>query len=382
MESSVFWKTGLSSIAQMFQRVEWGKSAREVYQQIARELLTVASCDSVNIRLLALTGDAMIGYVYAGEAETIAKAQFPTLPMSVGRMSTVFEECKPLVYDFNSPEEADLISEEGIRLGYTQAVVVPMIDDGAPIGAIDFMFKREHSKVSEEELDFLFELCKILGSVSGALSLADKTLEIRVREEAQRIGSELHDNFGQPLSVIALEADKALFAKHDDDKKQLSESLNKIATLSRQTFGMMSDEVAMLHFASMASEDLVDAVREYVTSFQNQWGMHIDLSIPEGEHLVSNNVGNQAMRILHEALSNVLRHSHTTSAAVKLIFGPTSIILSIEDRGCGFNAKDRAANQLGIQIMKDRAESIGGRVTIASVVGEGTTVVADIPLMA
>lgn len=376
------WKGRLLAVVDLFQRVDWRDSIRGVYQQIASELIGIASCDSVSIRLLALTGDEMIGYVYAGEAEVLARAQFPTLPASVGRMAQVFEERAPLVYDFNAPEAADVRSEDGLRLGYSHAVVVPMLSGDAPVGAIDFMFKTGQYDGSADQLLFLTELGRLLGTVSSTLSIADEVFDRRVSEEAKRIGSELHDNFAQPLSVIALEADKAILCQEDGDAPRLAESLKRISDLSRQSFDLMANEVALLHSASGMSENLLVDIRRYVENFKRQWGIDIRLDAPLGELVVSKSVGNQVMRILHEALSNVLRHAHADHVVVTVASARGALELNIEDDGRGFNVRDVSTRQLGLKIMEERARCVGGRLTVASVIGEGTSVFADLPLVA
>ncbi len=375
------WKDRFGSVGGLFQNVQWQANAREIYQQIASELITIAGCDSVSIRLLALTGDEMIGCVYAGAAEGLAKEQYPTLAAGVGRMSEVFEDHQPLVYDFNDPADADVRSEEGIQLGYSHAVVVPLMNEGSAVGAVDFMFKEGQFAGDDDQLLFLEELCCILGPISCALSTAQELLEFNVGEETRRIGSELHDNFAQPLSVIALEADKALLSREDGDEAQLEESLRKISDLSRQSFGMMAEEVALLHSPPSCSEDLVANVRHYVENFGRQWSIDIALNVPDDEVRVASVVENQAMRILHEALSNVLRHARADHVVVTLSCGQGALELSVEDDGRGFDVKDQSERQLGLKVMEQRAASVDGRLTVASVPGEGTSVFADLPLI-
>lgn len=382
MASRISWKDRLIAVVGLFQNVEWRAGARDIYQQIATELIDVAGCDSVSIRLLALTGDEMVGYVYAGAAEGLVREQYPTLPAGVGRMARVFEDHQPIVYDFNAPDEADVRSEEGIRLGYSHAVVVPLMNEGSAVGAVDFMFKEGQYADDEDQLLFLVELCRILGPASCALSTSQELLELNVGEETRRIGSELHDNFAQPLSVIALEADKAVLAKEDGDEAQLDESLRRISDLSRQSFGMMTEEVALLHSVPGGHEDLVADVRHYVDNFRRQWGIDITLNVPEHEVQVASSVGNQAMRILHEALSNVLRHAGAGCVVVTLSCRQGALELSVEDDGRGFDVKDQVSRHLGLKVMEQRARSVGGRLTVASVPGEGTSVFADLPLVA
>lgn len=382
LNNDAIWKERFGSLVRMLQDIPWSSNARDIYQQIATELIGIVRCDSVNIRLLALTGDEMVGYVYAGAADELARKQFPTLPMSVGRMSDVFTKLEPLIYDFNAPDEHDVRSEDGVRLGYSHAVIVPLLAGDAPVGAVDFMFKAGQFDDNFEVVEFLTQLGRLLGSLTVAIETTVRHIELKTGEEARRIGSELHDNFAQPLSVIALEADKATLAQEEGDGAQLAESLDRISNLSRQSFGMMSEEVALLHSAAETSEDLNQDIKRYVENFEKQWGIRIQYHAPLERTLVSHAVGNQAMRILHEALSNVLRHARCTSVGITLAKGNGAIELCIEDDGCGFNVREESTKRLGLKIMEERANSVGGRLTIASVIGEGTSVCADLPLMA
>lgn len=382
MYSEEKWKAHFLSVVELFQEIDWGARTRDIYQQMATRLLSTARCDSVCIRLLSAAGDEMIGYVYAGEAKDLAKQQFPTLSVDMGRMSLLFEEFKPILYDFASPEEGDIASEQGIGLGYSHAVSVPLVSAQSLVGAVDFMFKSGSFDTSPDFTVFLTKLCRILGPISAALSTSEEMLELRGGEEAKRIGSELHDNLAQPMSVIVLEADKAMLAHEEQDEDQLRESLKRVQALARHSFDMMSQEVAMLHSASGISEDLSKDVERYVTDFERQWGLPIFLELPKCETLVSKTVANQAMRILHEAMSNVLRHARAQEVAVNMKAGQGAIELSIEDNGCGFDVTERSNQHLGLKIMEERAESVGGRLTIASIIGEGTSVIADLPMLA
>lgn len=374
------WKDRLDSLIRLIQVIRWDEDVRDIYQQVATNLIDIVHCDSVNIRLLALTDDEMVGYVFAGNAEELAKEQFPTLAIGVGRMADIFLKPDPIIYDFNAPSEGEVESAIGIELGYSHAVIVPLLSNDATAGTIEFLFKKGQYE-DPELVDFLIQIGRVLGSLTVAIETMSRRIETKTSEETRRIGSELHDNFAQPLSVIALEADKASLAKAEGDERQLDESLDRIASLSRQSFGMMSEEVALLHSATEASEDLSQDVRQYVDRFERQWGIRIRYDAPEERIISSRVIGNQAMRILHEALSNVLRHARCTQVVVSLVSGNGAFQLCVEDDGCGFNVREASNVRLGLKIMEERASSVGGRLTIASVIGEGTSVCADLPLM-
>ena len=90
-------------------------------------------------------------------------------------------------------------------------------------------------------------------------------------------------------------------------------------------------------------------------------------------------------RIAQEALRNVWKHSGASKAWVTVEFGDDKVILSIKDNGKGFELPERIGDlatvgKLGLAGMQERAQLIGGRLTIQSELGKGTTVTAEVPI--
>jgi NarL family two-component system sensor histidine kinase LiaS len=84
-------------------------------------------------------------------------------------------------------------------------------------------------------------------------------------------------------------------------------------------------------------------------------------------------------RMIQEALANVARHSQADQVNVSLIYNSESVAVTVEDNGLGFDAKTKASG-MGLRIINERAESIGGRACIESEAGHGTKVVITAPL--
>ena len=83
-------------------------------------------------------------------------------------------------------------------------------------------------------------------------------------------------------------------------------------------------------------------------------------------------------RIAQEALNNVDKHARATRAAVQLHYRPDgTVILRINDNGCGIDPSKANPNQLGLSIMRERAQEIGAMLTIASQPGQGTQVTVE-----
>ena len=86
------------------------------------------------------------------------------------------------------------------------------------------------------------------------------------------------------------------------------------------------------------------------------------------------------MRILNEALSNVLRHADATEVLVSIYEDDSHLSMAIHDNGHGFDVNEATSNHWGIKIMRERSDSINGRLDIRSD-STGTTVTVDVPRM-
>jgi len=83
--------------------------------------------------------------------------------------------------------------------------------------------------------------------------------------------------------------------------------------------------------------------------------------------------------MIQEALANVARHSQSDQVAVSLVYNTDIVAVTVEDNGVGFDARQRSGG-MGLGIIEERAESIGGQACIESQPGVGTRVVITAPL--
>ena len=90
------------------------------------------------------------------------------------------------------------------------------------------------------------------------------------------------------------------------------------------------------------------------------------------------------LRICQEALDNVLKHANASRVTVTLAYGKTEVELTVRDNGIGFDPKipsqwDKDKGGFGLISMRERAQLLGGELTVKSSLGRGTSVVAVIP---
>jgi signal transduction histidine kinase len=117
---------------------------------------------------------------------------------------------------------------------------------------------------------------------------------------------------------------------------------------------------------------LAPALHDYAIDWAHHSDIEIDMRLGDGRALPLD-IEQTFFRIAQEALANTARHSQARLVEVLLDYDADSVTLTIVDDGCGFDTSDPQSG-LGLRSMRERAELIGGNLTIKSQLGEGTLV--------
>jgi NarL family two-component system sensor histidine kinase LiaS len=128
---------------------------------------------------------------------------------------------------------------------------------------------------------------------------------------------------------------------------------------------------------ALKEKGLATSLREYAFEWENRTDIPVSVKI-DGEHRLKLEVEQALYRIVQESLANIARHSQAKRATLSVHYNESHIEVEIADNGCGF-APGNSSNGIGLRLIHERAESIGGKVTIESEPGKGTRVLIDIP---
>jgi PAS domain S-box-containing protein len=199
-------------------------------------------------------------------------------------------------------------------------------------------------------------------------------------EERRRIAKELHDSTAQDLVAVLLNLGTlrdslpelgAVPAQVIDDSVALLEnSANDIRTLSYALHPPRLDELG-----------LPGALAEYAAGLGKRSGVRIRVEAEPDFGRLREDQEHALFRVAQESLGNVVRHSESDSASVRLAWQGANIVVTIEDHGRGLPPDlqtRRGAQGVGILGMRERLQHLGGRLEIVSGEG-GTTVVAVLP---
>jgi len=199
-------------------------------------------------------------------------------------------------------------------------------------------------------------------------------------EERNRLARELHDDFSQRLSVLALDLEKAA----ETTKHSLGDSGNKIHDLWNEACKIGADLHALshqLHSSTLESLGLVPGISSFCNEFSEQQGIEVDFAHEDIPRTIAPDVALCLFRIVQEALRNVKKHSCCSKAQVRLENMNSAVHLRISDEGVGFNESEPSRHVgLGIRSMKERLRLVGGRFEIRMRPLEGTQIDAWVPL--
>jgi signal transduction histidine kinase len=202
-------------------------------------------------------------------------------------------------------------------------------------------------------------------------------------DERKKISRELHDVIAQTLTGInvrlaSLKKEAALNTKGLDrniarTQKLVEHSVNIVHRFARDLRPTVLDDLG-----------LIPALHMFLKSFQKQTGMRVSLSAFAAVEQLNGNKRTVLYRVAQEALTNVARHAQATRAEVKIQQMDGSVCMSIIDNGKGFPTESasnaKKGRRLGLLGMRERLDMIGGKFSINSAPGKGTTVFAQIPL--
>jgi len=208
-------------------------------------------------------------------------------------------------------------------------------------------------------------------------------------QERELLAQELHDGLSQNLGFLNLQAQAAQLYLRSGQGQAAQGSLDRLAQVALEVQGDARELIGNLLTISLPSEGFCSTLRHVVTRFEEQTGLHVSLDIEhEAEAGCDPSVlppaaGVQLLRIVQEALANVRKHAGgPTQISVRLRAQAGQLQLTVQDNGAGFDPAQTGADgmRFGLQVMRQRAERIGGQLAVHSAPGQGTRVEVCVPL--
>ncbi|MEU4148179.1 GAF domain-containing sensor histidine kinase [Streptomyces parvulus] len=209
--------------------------------------------------------------------------------------------------------------------------------------------------------------------------LYERSRELTIAEERSRLAHELHDAVSQKLFSLRLTA-QAATALVDRDPARAKGELQQVAALAAEAVDELRAAVVELRPAALEEDGLVATLRTQIQVLDRAHAARVTFT-GHGVKALPAAQEEAMLRVAQEALHNALRHSGAARVDVTLHRRGTGAVLRVTDDGGGFEPRTvrRAGRHLGLVSMRDRANGTGGRLTVQSAPGKGTTIEMEVP---
>ena len=200
--------------------------------------------------------------------------------------------------------------------------------------------------------------------------------------ERQRLSRQIHDGPAQALSNFILQTEIAMRLM-DVDTTQAREELNNLKTSAMGTFQKVRNFIFELRPMMLDDLGLVPTVRRYCDAFKEQTGLDINVTVTGNERRLEPYLEVMLFRAMQEVLGNAARHGQATLVKVNLDMGEDRVRVSIDDNGRGFDPDSlQQSSSLGLKLIRERSEMLGGVFEVDSNPGKGTRVTFAVPARA
>jgi len=210
-------------------------------------------------------------------------------------------------------------------------------------------------------------------TIVGAMSNEQQS-KMKVLEERERIGMELHDGVIQSLYALGMQVE--LLRRSDSLRaEQLSPVINGLDTV-------ISD--IRRYIMQLRTDGQQETIKECLVDMANKLhssnNLDIKINAPDDFPPFPPATFEGICLIINEALSNAVRHAQADSIIIAADISDTHFRVQIQDNGHGFDISDINASGLGLNNMHKRARFYGGKIDVSSTIGEGTTIDISIPI--
>jgi signal transduction histidine kinase len=365
------WK----ALFELGQKVTASPDLSELLQSTVERARTLLNTDFAAVLLLTPDGEQLAMAAHDG-LRTPGMKKLRLLAEN-GLQGLALEQKHPvIVEDYQTDQRlrgrpVKLVSEEGL----VSQIAVPLLGKSGPLGTLT-VGNRHKTRFSQREANLLEAFANWTAVAIEASRLYEKLESLARLQERDRIGMDLHDGVIQSIYAVGLGLEDVMYRLEGEPGEQARPSIEKAIDDLTGVIKDIRSYIFDLRPADSEMTDLKDAIRHLVEDVRVN--SLIDAKFECKGDLLDLLDEQQSITLFHiaqEALNNVIKHSGSTSAVVRLVQKGSRFVLEVQDAGAGFEVQEGGPKEKhGLRNMRDRARSVGGELTIESKPGHGTTV--------
>ncbi len=215
--------------------------------------------------------------------------------------------------------------------------------------------------------------------------LVEQQRALAMLQEREQLARELHDSLGQAFAFVSTQGQTVRRLLNRGDLTTADEYVGRLVEVAKEADVDIRESILALR-ATVSEQGLFPALTDYLDRYGKNNGILTELKKSEvfTERAFEPLVEAQLLRIIQEALSNVRKHAKATCVHVTFMAADGNAQITVQDDGQGFEPgtwDDASGNHVGLRVMRERAEEVGGNLSIQSRIGQGTVVLVQVPVV-
>jgi two-component system nitrate/nitrite sensor histidine kinase NarX len=258
-----------------------------------------------------------------------------------------------------------------LRQRYAASMAIPLVIQGEVYGGMVFYYS-EPQEFSEEQVQLAMTFADQMALAIENANLYEQAADIAALTERNRLARDLHDAVTQTLFSASLVADvlPKLWERNPELGRQ---KLEELRMLTRGALSEMRTLLLELRPDTLGDAEPEELLRYLCNAFTGRTHTPVTLNV-SGQAQLTSEVKEVLYRIVQESLNNIAKHAGASQVNLDMVFDEDYIEVSIKDNGRGFDLASVGPGNLGLKIMRERAETMGAELNIVSNMGKGTQI--------
>ena len=346
---------------------------QEILDNALDEVLGAMEMDSG--QAFRLEDETLISMARRGLPEETAECR-NQLPLRSTLAGQAARQGQPVVWhlgDRLGGELSDLAEDKTLAV----VVSVPLIAQRRPVGVVN-LGSRQPRFVTPEEVALLAAIGQQIGVAVENARLYEQAQQLAVMQERNRLARDLHDSVTQALYGITLYSEAAARQIQVGETALARAHVSDIRITAQESLREMRLLIYELRRPVLKREGLAAALQARLEAVEARVGMETTFEY-DGDQQLSPEAEEALYWIAQEALNNVLKHARAGRVSVRLLLNGGRVILEVADDGAGFEPDlVQPKGGYGLRTMQERANRLGGELTVTSHSGAGTVVRAEV----
>ena len=266
--------------------------------------------------------------------------------------------------------------------GLGSVAALPLITEGEAFGALFLGAHRQHG-FGQQHADLLLTIAHQISLAIRNAQLNEEVQQTAMLRERYRLAREFHDGLAQTLGYLGLQLDRMerMFQKKQYNK--VEREINETRQVVRSAYMDVREAIEGLRLRVDDPEQLAYNLENYVRDFTLQTGIETRFHAAPEQLTAPSHITLQMLRIAQEALTNVRKHAQADQVEVHLSWSDNQLELRVADNGAGFPdapGQQGGYRSYGLTSMRERAESVGGRLSLVTGPGQGAVITVTVPM--